>query len=136
MKNFSPDYLLQDKGFTWILIDFDDVIHTQSEDFNIKNKPIAGVKEALTKLKKAGFKIVIFTARHWVEHISIKTWLRYYKIPFDSVICGKPLGLLFIDDKAYRFKGNWKKEIKTILKLAKKAYNQQLKKLKKNAKAL
>jgi len=136
MNNFNPDYLLQEQGIKWILVDFDGVLHKPTEDFSIKNKPIKGSKQALTKLRKAGFKIIIYTARHWIDYVSIEAWLNYHKIPFDRIICGKVLGLLFIDDRAYRFKGNWNKEIKTILKIAKSEYKNHLKRIKQRVNGL
>lgn len=131
MDIFKPENLLQEHGLKWILIDFDGVLHKPTDkNFIIKGKPIKGSKQALTKLKKAGFKIIVYTSRHWIDYISIETWLKHHQIPFDRIICGKVLGLMFIDDTAYKFKGNWNKEIKTILKIAKNEYKKHLKSLK------
>lgn len=54
----------------------------------------------LTDLYLQGYRIVIFTARAWADHDMIIAWLIENEIPFHQVICGKPLGTVYVDDKA------------------------------------
>lgn len=120
-KEFNPDHLLTDENLIWVLVDFDKVIHQRDENdptYAIKNRPVKGVKRALMRLKKEGFKIVVYTARSWEEYIAIKKWLKYWKIPHDKIICGKVLGVIYIDDRGYRFE-DWKKDLPKILKILK-----------------
>ncbi len=49
---------------------------------------------------RAGRSIFIFTSRHWMDYRDIKHWLKIHRIPFKAIICGKPMGRKYIDDKA------------------------------------
>lgn len=81
-------------------------------------KPIDGAKEALEKLKEAGYTIIIFTTRgDDVE--ALGGYLYQCGIPFDHLNAnpeGAPPNVskqkvdagVFIDDKAITFDGNWK----------------------------
>lgn len=54
----------------------------------------------LMKLYLEGYRIVIFTSRSWQDQVMIEAWLVAHEIPFNQVICGKPLATIYIDDKA------------------------------------
>ena len=104
-----------------LCIDFDDTIRNRSNDL-----PISGVVEALSKLQKKGYRIVISSARinvkMWGElaHFridDIKNWLNKYNIPYDDVVAYKPAANLYIDDKGYRFEGDWEKTSNDVQKL-------------------
>lgn len=90
-------------------IDFDMTLayNTGHPDY-IPLEPIRGSKLALERIKKYGWDITIFTARHWGDYDLIKSWLKKNKIPFDRIVCGKPLFRYLIDDRALHFGGNWK----------------------------
>jgi len=99
-----------------IAIDFDGVL--QAKNNEIKNficldEPVEGAKEALIKLKNKGYKIIIYTARPWFLKQWVKFWLKYYGMPFDKIICGKPICMYYVDDNAIEFK-NWKQTMKKI----------------------
>lgn len=49
---------------------------------------------------KSGRSIFIYTSRHWADYREIKHWLKKHRIPFKAIICGKPMGRKYIDDKA------------------------------------
>jgi hypothetical protein len=70
-------------------------------------EPIPGAVEAMKKLDSDGWKLVIYTARHWSDYINIEDWLTKHGIPFREIICGKPLFRYMIDDKNIEFKGDW-----------------------------
>ena len=58
-------------------------------------KPIA--KQTIQQMKEDGWEIIIYTSRHWLERDHIIAYLEANDVPVDSVICGKPLGLIYID---------------------------------------
>jgi len=62
--------------------------------------PIDHGIDQLIRLYLSNYRIVIFTARAWADHDMIVAWLIENEIPFHQVICGKPLGTVYIDDKA------------------------------------
>jgi len=99
-------------------IDFDGVI--QSKEPQWKNvmcmaEPMPGAVKAIKELKAKGFEIVIHTARPWWVKHPLVFWLKWYKIPYDKIVMGKPICEYYIDDHALEFK-DWKKTLKRILK--------------------
>lgn len=100
-----------------ICIDLDGVIcqlKVEGETYS-DVKPIDGVIEKMTSLKKSGHYIIILTARHMktcegnvglvVSRIAKMTldWLEKYNIPYDEIHFGKPWADIYIDDNAFRF---------------------------------
>ena len=53
----------------------------------------------VNNLRVEGYRIVIFTSRSWQDYNMIISWLTEHEVPFDQVICGKPLGSVYIDDR-------------------------------------
>lgn len=68
-------------------------------------KPVA--KAVLGALKARGWKIVVFTSRSWFEHEAIVSHLEAENVPFDQVVCGKPIGMLYLDDRGTGLGGDW-----------------------------
>lgn len=62
--------------------------------------PIEHGINQVNNLRTKGYQIVIFTARSWQDHGMIVAWLLAHEVPFDQVVCGKPLGTIYVDDKA------------------------------------
>ena len=92
----------------WLGVDFDDTIaHNSGYPDFIPQPPIEGAVEALRVLDKKGYKIVIYTARHWADYQNIEAYCRKYGIPARRIICGKPLFKWIIDDKNIEFHGDW-----------------------------
>lgn len=102
-------------------VDFDGVIHKYSLGWHggrIYDVPCDGAKEAMEGLKKAGFKIIIHTARirpnedplevspppSEVQLSAVSVWLEKYNIPYDEIWTesGKPVAHIYIDDRAIR----------------------------------
>lgn len=110
--NWEP---LDHDSLKWLLVDFDFTICKNSgyPDF-IPTEPIEGAKEALKKLDAEGWKITIFTSRHWSDYHNIENWLIDQDIPFRRIICGKPLGRWMIDDRNLEFDGNWKRTLRRL----------------------
>jgi hypothetical protein len=96
-----------------IIVDFDDMLSRMIRpfvEFEYGN-PIKNVVKYMSILKKKGFNLTIFTARHWKEQSAIEKYLIDNNIPFDDVICGKPLGIRMIDDRAVN---NWEDLFKDL----------------------
>lgn len=93
-----------------LAIDFDRTI------VNDKYEAMPEAKEAINNFREAGHKVVIHSCNNskWIE----KT-LNNLDIRFDAIWSetdkGKLLADLYIDDRGYRFKGNWLEEGKEIL---------------------
>lgn len=88
----------------WVYIDLD---NTLAEGIWTPDNPVTDIGDPIdANVKKArhvaaeGFKIVIHTSRAWTDYEAIEYWLRYWQVPFDNIQCGKPLGALYIDDRA------------------------------------
>ncbi len=117
MKDPSP------KGV--IVVDLDGTIcEHRYPDFG---EPIHGVKEALERLQKAGFRIIIQTVRTSSYYSTagtynpevhspqaVRAYLEQHHIPFDELwMHDKPIALAYIDDRGMRLvgdrhKSNWK----------------------------
>ena len=83
-------------------------------------EPIAGAKEALQRLKAAGFWIVIHTVRTasswqaaetYVPEVNspeaVSTFLQRHQIPYDEIwMHDKPFAVAYIDDRGLRLTGN------------------------------
>lgn len=93
-----------------VAIDFD---HTLVDH----DKPLKGAKEAINILREKGHKIVIHSCnnRGWIERV-----LRNADIQFDY-ICGndesKPACAIYIDDRGFRFTGDWTADLPQILEI-------------------
>lgn len=106
---------LEDTDLLWVLCDFDNTIaYNSGHPDYILTKPTMYAREALGKMKKAGFKVVVYTARPWSEYKEVEDFLLKHKLPFRRIICGKPLGKYIIDDKAIRYRGNWDDTLKEM----------------------
>ncbi len=96
-----------------IILDLDGTICSEEKYENRKKaKLLEGAKKSIDKLKK-GNKIIIYSARGWHEYNSTLKWLNKNKIYFDQLILGKPIGDVWIDDRAIKFE-SWKKIINKI----------------------
>ena len=116
-----------------IIIDLDGTIcpikksHQKYEDL----EPFPKALEKLNELKNNGWYIIIQTARNMatqesnlgkvVKNIGKITldWLAKHKVPYDEIYFGKPNGHIYLDDRAIRFSGWDKIELKTLKELAK-----------------
>jgi hypothetical protein len=112
-----------------ILIDFDQTIHKYSVgwiDDIIYDSPISGVKQVIEFFRNSGYEVVIFTCRlsesaHGKQGVEkqrklIQDWLKKYDIEVDGMTAEKLPASVYIDDRAYEFKGQWDKETITEIK--------------------
>lgn len=98
-----------------VIVDFDGVLHRYSDgwkDGTIYDPPVEGAKEAMAELQHLGFRVVIHSCRCRLDkqdceaqRRAMKAWLLKHKIPYDELHAGggKPWGVLYIDDNAYRY---------------------------------
>jgi hypothetical protein len=102
-----------------ICIDFDGVIHAYYDvpwtgETSIKGAPVPGAKEAIQKLKAAGHKIIVNSARFSSNPeavVAIQVWLEIWGIPYDVISLYKPYADIYLDDRALCFNGDWAKTV-------------------------
>lgn len=99
-----------------IVCDLDDTLCRAGKDFG-NAIPITDVIQRIRKLKNEGHVIIIYTGRGQlscngdIERIErkyrsiVSAWLKDNDVPCDELIFGKPLGDLYIDDKAMSVDG-------------------------------
>lgn len=115
-ERYLPTKTLTDTHLKWIGIDFDSTIARKVWPQEGIGEPLPGVKEALDKLQDKGYKVVIYTSRHWGDITAIENWLEDHQIKINRIECGKVLLKLYIGDEAVRFTG-WKEDIVEIEKI-------------------
>ena len=93
-----------------LCIDFDDTICGPDGD------PLGDVRDVLRRFRAKGCRIVISSARLdpglWGDQLhfrvdEIRRWLDEHGIPFDDVVVHKPSADIYVDDKGFRFDGDW-----------------------------
>jgi hypothetical protein len=80
------------------------------------NQPLPGARDAINLLREHKIKVVIHTCNNplWV-----KSWCENNDIRYDDIWDkpGKPVAALYVDDRGFRYTGNWTEDIKIILGL-------------------
>lgn len=84
---------------------------------------LSGAVENISKLKEAGYFIIIYTTRSDKE--DIKNFLDRNNIPFDAInenpyqpqnaIGGKPMADVYLDDRNVSFNGDWNKAYNDVI---------------------
>jgi len=111
------DSLQEYENHYQIAIDFDGVIYKNSKgyyDGTLYDEPIEGALEAIKSFSDKGYTIVIFTGKVKLDRPSpnekpmiqlVEEWLEKYKVKqyIKEVTSEKPMALIYIDDKGYRF---------------------------------
>lgn len=78
--------------------------------------PKDGAIETVNKLYDAGNIIIIYSSRTWVEYEMTVDWLRKYGVKYHQLFMGKPIGDVWIDDRAITCKDNWDEIASKLLK--------------------
>lgn len=89
-----------------ICIDLDHTICLSFGEYALA-EPIPGAQEALSRLRDAGWVIVLHTARHFNYWQVTVDWLARHGFLYDQIVFGKPPARFYIDDRAVPFRGNW-----------------------------
>lgn len=103
--------LFDSAGLGTIVFDFDGVIHPYSKGWNggeIYDDPDPECIPTLKWLIGEGFTVAICTARTDTLP-KVRRWLAERGFPPIEVTNQKPVGVLYPDDRGYRFDGDWKK---------------------------
>ena len=101
-----------------IMIDLDGVLATEERTFDRPcAKPLAGARAALQRIHDAGHTIIIYTARGWAEYLYTKEWLDQNGFVYDGLHMGKPIGDVWIDDRAIRHE-NWPETLEALTEKA------------------
>ena len=79
-------------------------------------KPKDGAIETVNKLYDAGNIIIIYSSRTWVEYEMTVDWLQKNGVRYHQLFMGKPVGDVWIDDRAITCKDNWQEIQDRLLK--------------------
>jgi hypothetical protein len=102
---YNPDKYISKLGaeLKWVYIDLDG---TLAEAVWQHSKGIgAPIEENIPKLialHEKGKKLFIYTARPWHDYEGIERWLEDHDLRqyIKGIICGKPIGHAYVDDRA------------------------------------
>lgn len=89
-----------------LCIDLDRTLCESDGDY-AEAKPIPGARDALLRLREAGWALVLHTARHFNHWKTTLDWLARYEMPYDQIVFGKPPARIYIDDRAIPYEGDW-----------------------------
>lgn len=88
----------------WVGVDLDDTLArslwSPENPTTEIGDPIWANVYKLRQVVTEGYRIHIHSSRPWTDYEAIKGWLRHWDIPFDQIQLGKPLYILYVDDKA------------------------------------
>lgn len=87
----------------WAAVDLDGTlaqsVWTPANPTSEIGPPIWANVDKAHRLVAAGYKIMIHTSRPDTDYENIEGWLNHYGIPFKAIRTGKPLAILYIDDR-------------------------------------
>lgn len=102
-----------------IIIDLDGTICTEEKTYSrALAKPLPGAVEKLNQLYEQGHTLIIYSARTWMEYEMTADWLAKHGFRYHQLVLGKPVGDVWLDDRAIRFQG-WEDAIEKITTLKK-----------------
>lgn len=111
-----------------IAFDFDGVLAEYNgwRGADVLGDPIPGAKECVNNLRKQGYSVVVFSVRPaW----RLRDWAERWGFEFDGYNnspqamkdgeerSGKVIADLYVDDRAFRFTGDWKEVAEAAITL-------------------
>jgi hypothetical protein len=97
---------LSDSHHKILIVDIDGVLAIEQCNIPLKERAVVeGTQDSIRRLKQKGYLIILCTSRFRSQKAATIEWLERNNIPFDDIVFGKPRGILYIDDRGYRFKG-------------------------------
>lgn len=107
----SNDTYNDDEKWRQIIVDLDGVLARSVWPFDESQIPhfpvVDGAVEALRKVKEAGYRIIVWTARDKGLEQVTREWLDRNGIPYDELWLDKPPYTVMVDDRALNFDGSW-----------------------------
>ena len=98
-----------------VCLDFDGVLNNYNgwKGKEYLGEPKQGIKVFLDELNKEFDRIIIFTTR---DRLAVAVWLKKHGLSYYNIIIydKKPLANVYIDDRAIKFNGNYKRAIKEV----------------------
>ncbi|MCC7701846.1 HAD hydrolase family protein [Janthinobacterium sp. GW460P] len=89
-----------------IIIDMDGTICTEEKTYSRSMaKPLDNAVESVNNLYDEGHTIIIYSARTWMEYEMTVDWLSRYGFKYHQLMLGKPIGDVWIDDRAITCNG-------------------------------
>lgn len=99
-----------------VIIDMDGTICSEERQFSRCLAKIQdGAAETINALYEAGNTVIIYSSRTWMEYEMTSDWLRKHGIKYHQLIMGKPIGDVWIDDRAITCRNNWSEIKKKLL---------------------
>lgn len=95
-----------------VVFDFDGVIHSYTSGWkgvdNIPDPPVPGIREAIAKIRAAGYRVVVVSTRcsELDGLVAIRKFMDENNILVDDISAHKPAALVYIDDRALCFDGH------------------------------
>ena len=89
-----------DPELKWVAVDLDGCLAESVWPDRGIGQPIERNIIKLLEVDKAGYKIIIHTARPWSDYALIENWLNKYHLPFRRIVPGKILAMKYVDDRA------------------------------------
>lgn len=97
-----------------LVIDIDGVIAKTRKTFDFENCEVMEKSiESVNRLYSEGNFIVFHTARPRCDYTKTVMWLLEKGFKFHQLVMDKPLGDVYIDDRAFRFE-NWDDTIRSL----------------------
>lgn len=95
-----------------VAFDFDGVLHSYESGWTGSiptDPPVPGARECVEAFVASGYAVVVFSCRALVEEGArgIVDWLAKHGFPPCDVTVVKPHAILYVDDRAFRFEGDW-----------------------------
>lgn len=82
------------------VFDLDGTIAREHHLDYVRKLPNRELIAIMKELSARGKRIVIHTSRMDFDVDLTLDWLRFYQVPFDNIVFNKPIGCVYVDDRA------------------------------------